>query len=109
MNRLVGILLTIVAGTASPALADDAVSRGAAVVEQWCRQCHLRADDPPDPVMAPSYEELVLREGRDRAFYRRFMREDHFPMTTFRLFEHEKDDVVAWLMALQKEQLRKQN
>jgi hypothetical protein len=34
------------------------------------------ADDPPDPVMAPSYEELVLREGRDRAFYRRFMRED---------------------------------
>jgi len=59
--------------------------------------------------MAPSYEELVLREGRDRAFYRRFMREDHFPMTTFRLFEHEKDDVVAWLMALQKEQLRKQN
>lgn len=109
MNRLVGILLTIVAGIASPALADDAVSRGAAVVEQWCRQCHLRADDPPDPVMAPSYEELVLREGRDRAFYRRFMREDHFPMTTFRLFEHEKDDVVAWLMALQKEQLRKQN
>lgn len=108
MKRLAGILMMLMAGAMSPALADDAVSRGAAVVEQWCRQCHLRADDPPDPVMAPPYEELVLREGRDRAFYQRFMREDHFPMTTFRLFDHEKDDVVAWLMALQKEQLEKQ-
>jgi mono/diheme cytochrome c family protein len=91
---------------AGPARSDDAVTRGDAVIEQWCRDCHLRADDPPDPVMAPPYEEIVLREGRDRAYFRRFLHEDHFPMPTFRLYEHEKDDVVAWLMALQKQQFR---
>jgi len=107
MKNLYRILLAFAAGTASPAIADDAVARGEAVVEQWCRQCHLRAEDPPDPVMAPPYEEIVMREGRDRAYLRKFLREDHFPMTTFRLFDHEKDDVLAWLMALQEEQRQK--
>lgn len=89
---------------APPALADDAVARGEAVVDRWCRECHLRADDPPDPVMAPSYEEIVMREGRDRAYLRQFLYDDHFPMTTFRLFDHEKEDVVEWLMDLQRRQ-----
>ncbi len=43
-----------------------------------------------------------MREGRDEAYFLRFMQEDHFPMTTFRLFDHEKADVVAYLMALQR-------
>jgi len=107
MIRPVPILLLILAFAACPARADDAVARGAAVVEQWCRQCHLRADDPPDPVMAPPYEEIVMREGRDRAYFRRFLHEDHFPMTTFRLFENEKQYVLAWLMALQEKQRKK--
>lgn len=107
MARLYRILLIVLLCAASPASADDAVARGAAVVEQWCRDCHLRADDPPDPVMAPPYEEIVMREGRDRAYFWRFVHEDHFPMTTFRLFENEKQDVVDWLMALQKEQRKK--
>ena len=85
-------------------LADDSVSRGEAVVDQWCRQCHLRANDAPDPVMAPRFEDIVRREGRDEAYFTRFLNEDHFPMTTFRLFDREKTDVVAWLMALQEEQ-----
>lgn len=89
---------------ASAAVADDAVARGEAVVEQWCRLCHLRASDPPDPVMAPRFEEIVLRDGRDEAYLTRFLQEDHFPMTTFRLFDHEKADVVAWMMALRKRQ-----
>ncbi|QKV18138.1 hypothetical protein [Oricola thermophila] len=83
------------------AVADDAVSRGAAVADQWCRHCHPRADDPPAPRMAFAFEDIVMRKGRDRDYFSRFVREDHFPMTTFRLFEHEKDDIVAWLMALQ--------
>lgn len=106
--KLFRILPALIACAAVPADAGDAVSRGAAVVEQWCRQCHLRAGDPPDPVMAPTYEEIVMREGRDRAYFRKFLHEDHFPMTTFRLFEHEKRDVLEWLMALQEEQRGKQ-
>jgi hypothetical protein len=73
------------------------------VVEQWCRLCHLRAGDPPDPVMAPRFEEIVRRDGRDEAYFTRFLKEDHFPMTTYRLFDTEKADVVAWLLALQKD------
>lgn len=83
--------------------ADGVAQRGEAVVEQWCRMCHLRATDKADPDMAPPYEEIVRRSGRDEAYFVRFMQEDHFPMTTFRLFDHEKDDVVAYLMALQRE------
>lgn len=88
---------------AAPARADDAAARGAQVVEQWCRLCHLHDGDRRDPDMAPPFEELVRRPGRDEAFFVRFMREDHFPMTTFRLFEDEKADVVAWLLSLQRQ------
>lgn len=108
MKRLFRFLLALMVFAALPARADNAVVRGEAVVEQWCRQCHLHADDPPDPVMAPPYEEIVMREGRDRAYFRKFLHEDHFPMTTFRLFEHEKQDVLEWLMALREEQREKQ-
>jgi cytochrome c1 len=56
--------------------------------------------------MAPPYEEIVLREGRDRAYFVKFLKEDHFPMTTFRLFDNEKADVVEYLMALRKAELK---
>ncbi|MFZ2101953.1 MAG: cytochrome c [Oricola sp.] len=101
-------VLAVIGLQSSFAHADNAaVERGAAVIEQWCRMCHLRATDKPDPVMAPPYEEIVLREGRDRAYFERFLKEEHFPMTTFRLFDNEKADVVAYLMALQKAGLTK--
>ena len=83
--------------------ADDAAVRGEQVVEQWCRTCHLRATDAPDPDMAPPYEEIVRRPGRGEAYFVRFMQGDHFPMTIFRLFDDEKADVVAYLMALQRQ------
>lgn len=78
----------------------DAVSRGAAVVEEWCRLCHVHAGETPGPDMAPPFEEIARRPGHDEAFFVRFLHEDHFPMTTYRLFEEEKRDVVAWLMSL---------
>ena len=78
----------------------DASSRGAAVVEQWCRLCHVRPGEEQGPDMAPSFEEIVKRPGHDEAFFVRFLHEDHFPMTTYRLFEEEKREVVAWLMSL---------
>ncbi|WP_210205880.1 hypothetical protein [Hoeflea marina] len=77
-----------------------AAGRGRQVVEDWCRGCHLRARDRPDADMALPYERIVLRPGRDRAYFERFFREDHFPMTTYRLFENEKADVVEYLLSL---------
>lgn len=98
---LFGAIVSIV--PAFPALAQDnaAAVRGAEVADEWCRLCHLRHGDRPDPDMAPPFEELVARPGRDRDFYLSFMVEDHFPMTTFRLYDDEKQDVVEYLLSLQ--------
>jgi mono/diheme cytochrome c family protein len=77
--------------------------RGLAIVDQWCRMCHSIEGEETDPDRAPTFATIVKRKGRTRAYFRHFLREDHFPMTTFRLFEQEKADVVAFLLWLQKE------
>jgi hypothetical protein len=59
-----------------------------------------RPGSAPDADMAPPFEDIVKRPGRTSAYLRKFLDEDHFPMTTFRLFPHEKDDVVIYLNAL---------
>ena len=88
---------------AGAAIADEAaVARGSKAVDQWCRVCHLGAHDKPDPQMAPRYEDIVRRPGRDEAYFTKFLAEDHFPMTIYRLFDDEKRDVVAYLMSLKK-------
>lgn len=86
----------------SAALADGNEQRGKVVVDQWCRTCHQSATDKPDPDLAPTFEDIVRRPGRTRAYFEEFLEEDHFPMTTFRLFDDEKVHVVAYLMALQR-------
>lgn len=86
----------------APVFANEAAARGEQVVEEWCRMCHLHVSDKPDADMAPAFEEIVTRDGHDEAYFNRFMHEDHFPMSTYRLFEDEKADVVAYLMELKK-------
>lgn len=90
---------------ASPALADRAaVKRGQKVVDEWCRDCHVREGQELTADLAPPYSMIVSIEGRDRAWFEAFLEADHFPMTTFRLFDHEKADVVEWLLDLQRRQ-----
>lgn len=90
---------------ASPTLADRAaVKRGQKVVDEWCRDCHVREGAKLTADMAPPYSMIVSIEGRDRAWFEAFLEADHFPMTTFRLFDHEKADVVEWLLDLQRRQ-----
>ena len=86
-----------------PALAQSAESRGSAVVDTWCRMCHVRTAADKSPDLAPPFPQIVARPGRNKAYLRAFLNEDHFPMTTFRLFDHEKDDVVAYLLSLKRE------
>ena len=100
LHKIIMFGIAGLVGCAAIAQAEDPAARGASIVDEWCRMCHQRATDTPSPDMAPPYEEIVLRDGRDEAYFVRFMQEDHFPMTTFRLFDHEKADVVAYLMAL---------
>lgn len=81
------------------------IERGRAVTEQWCSVCHAETAAQTGQDMEASFEELVARPGRDRARLRALMDEDHFPMTNFRLFADEKDDVVAYLVDLRHRQL----
>ncbi|MDF1609639.1 hypothetical protein PZ897_15745 [Hoeflea sp. YIM 152468] len=98
---LTGLIALVAAAT--PALAESAaVTRGQAVVDQWCRDCHVREGETLTAEMAPPYSAIVAIDGRDRAWFETFLEADHFPMTTFRLFDHEKADVVEWLLDLQK-------
>ena len=85
-----------------PAFAQSAEERGNAVVDTWCRLCHVRTPAAKSPDMAPPFQDIVARPGRDKAYLRAFLDQDHFPMTTFRLFDHEKDDVVAYLLSLKR-------
>lgn len=97
------ITLSLAIGGPPSAIADQAaVQRGEKVVEEWCRDCHVRDGEDLSADMAPPYEMIVAVPGRDRAWFEKFLHEDHFPMTTFRLFETEKADVVEWLLDLQK-------
>ena len=97
------IALSGFATGAGDALADSAaVARGEAVVDEWCRGCHVREGEELTADMAPPYSAIVAIEGRDRAWFEDFLKVDHFPMTTFRLFDDEKADVVEWLMDMQK-------
>jgi hypothetical protein len=54
-------------------------------------------------VLKHPFEELVARPLNDAARLRALMDEDHFPMTTYRLFSFEKDDVVAYLIDLREQ------
>ncbi|MCU0790834.1 MAG: hypothetical protein MUE79_07270 [Nitratireductor sp.] len=102
MKLAATIAAALVCALPATASAMTAAERGAAVVEEWCRDCHQRPGEKRNPSMAPPHDELVRRPGRNRAYFEKFMREDHFPMTIYRLFENEKQDVVEYLLSLQK-------
>lgn len=91
-----------------PALAGDA-DAGRVVTQQWCSTCHAetaaQATTRRSEDMAPPFESVAMRLWIEPVRLRAFLDEDHFPMTTFRLYAHEKDDVTAYLMALRQRQL----
>lgn len=84
----------------TPVRAEGDPVRGAAVVERWCAICHSVRGIETDPERAPTFEQVAARPGRDGAYLARFLDEDHFPMTTYRLFDEEKRDVVALILSL---------
>ena len=86
----------------NPAAAEEAVRRARLVVKQWCATCHTISGRETDPDRAPTFEQIANRPGRTRIYFREFLDQDHFPMTTYRLFDTEKQDVVALLMSLKK-------
>lgn len=95
----VAVLLVLTA--AHPVRADDAaVRRGEKIVAFWCATCHSIHGRETDRDRAPTFEQIANRSERSEAEFRSFLDENHFPMTTFRLFDDEKDDVAALLASL---------
>ena len=93
------VLVLLVPGGPAAAAGGDPLN-GRLVVEKWCALCHSLSGVNTDPDRAPTFEQIANRDGRDRAYLTRIVHEDHFPMTTFRLFEDEKRDVVAFILSL---------
>jgi hypothetical protein len=50
--------------------------------------------------LAAGDAERGRRAGRDDAYLRDFLEGDHFPMTMYRLFEQEKEDVLEYFRSL---------
>jgi len=99
---LAGLCLGV---SVSAGAAGDAASarRGLKIVDQWCKLCHSIEGRETNPDRAPTFAQVAERKGRTRKYFRMFLEQDHFPMPTYRLFEHEKRDVVAFLLWLQSE------
>lgn len=108
---LAGAVWLLLSGGFAQALDAEAsdAELGRAIAEQWCSVCHAETAMETGQDMETPFEELVARPGRDGTRLRALMDEDHFPMTTFRLFAQEKDDVVAYLVALRDQQLAPDN
>jgi mono/diheme cytochrome c family protein len=96
-----GLALAIGVSEAAIAADGDPVN-GRLVAEKWCSLCHSILGTERNPDRAPTFEQVANRPGRDRAYLTRFLQQDHFPMTTFRLFDEEKRDVVAFLVTLKR-------
>lgn len=97
---LAASLPLFVFATGAVAQSGNAVERGKAVVDKWCRMCHVRTAGEKSPDMAPPFQDIARRPGHNFAYVRNFLDEDHFPMSTFRLFDHEKDEVAAYIVSL---------
>lgn len=108
MRMIVCVMLSaaLLAGCvgAERSVRDDAgAARGEAVVAQWCAECHAvpgRREPRDRAGEGPSFRDIAARPGRDAAYLAAFLREDHFPMTTYRLFDQERGDVVAYILSL---------
>lgn len=106
---ILGLTAALLAGcvNAERSMRDNAGEpRGEAVVAQWCADCHAvpgRREPRHLAGAGPSFREVAARPGRDAAYLAAFLREDHFPMTTYRLFEQERVDVVAYVLSLREQ------
>jgi mono/diheme cytochrome c family protein len=93
---------------AAPAVAGDEqlVARGREVARLWCADCH-RIDPAQRRVArarmnAPPFIDVANMQDQSAAALRQFSDELHLPMPTFRLWDDERNAVVAYIMSLRR-------
>jgi cytochrome c553 len=99
MIRLLVASLVIIVGSTYSLAAGNA-ERGRRVTEQSCVLCHavVGARNP----RAPSFQTIVRRAGRNDAYLRGFLEDDHFPMVMHGLVERDKEDVLEYFRSLRR-------
>ena len=111
--RIGTVLVTIVfvlAFLSGCAIFRSKTEHGHDIAEQWCSECHRVApDDPsgmrpghilPPQVVAPSFMDIAARPEVDDAWLHRFTSDIHLPMPIFRLDDHEREFVIAYILSL---------
>jgi mono/diheme cytochrome c family protein len=87
-----------------PAQSAASIERGRRIAQDWCARCHIvtaeqrRVENPQ--AGAPRFSDVAHRWAASPADLRHFMDDLHLPMPTFRLWPYERDDVVAYLVSL---------
>lgn len=99
---LLAVALFVASCTSVPDRTGGDPKRGEAVATQWCGVCHSVRGVEADKTRAPTFEQVAQRPGRGVSYLSRFLEEDHFPMTTYRLLDAEKADVIALIVSLKK-------
>jgi mono/diheme cytochrome c family protein len=90
---------------------ESEASRGRAIADRWCAECHRVAVDQPSgtrvghilpaQVEAPSFMEIAARHDVSAEYLRHFMGELHLPMPIYRLSAEEQDSVIHYILTLQ--------
>ncbi len=77
-------------------------TRGTAVAERWCVNCHVVSDTqtsaPKDAV--PSFAAIADREALSESELDRILSAPHGPMPTDALSRQDRADVIAYILSL---------
>ena len=92
--------LTILRPRVHKAWAAGDADHGRKVTEKSCVLCHAVAG-ARNP-RAPSFQSIVRRQGRNDAYLRGFLEDDHFPMVMHSLIERDKEDVLEYFRSLRR-------
>src|ERR1044071_2486051 len=81
------------------AMADT--SRGRALAEQWCSQCHgIRPSQPSANAEAPPFSAIASERSATDYALRTFLRVPHQTMPNFVLKPNDIDDIVSYILSL---------
>jgi mono/diheme cytochrome c family protein len=109
-GRLYLLPVVLVAVLSACSIFQSDSSKGRAIADLWCAECHrVAADQPsgsraghilPPSLDAPSFMSIAARPGVDGDEFRHFMAELHLPMPTYRLSAEEQDSVIRYILSL---------
>ncbi len=102
--------IAVIAAPSACSIFQSDASKGRAIADRWCAECHRVATDQPSgsraghilppPVEAPSFMSIAARPEVDPDELRHFMAELHLPMPTYRLSADEQDSVIRYILSL---------